>query len=262
MASLAPKRDEMAEGYSAAVVESNYMKTTDIQPGDRFGKWIVLGLPYIVEGGIVSRQRGKYVNRYTQRWWYVNVRCDCGNESDVVAHNIMRGLSSCCQSCRTRRVKTRHGATKNGGADRLYTAWCNMRARCYNPKDPSYSRYGGRGIFVCPEWRASYEPFRDWAIANGYADHLTIERVDNDLPYYPENCRWADKTEQANNRGSSAPVEAWGETKTIAQWSKDPRCVVEYHTLRYRLQKAFWPAEKAITTPPCSVIPWEADPFD
>ena len=75
-----------------------------------------------------------------------------------------------------------------------------MKARCYIPSHTSYERYGGKGVSVCNEWMNSYETFRDWAKSNGYRDDLTLDRVENDSGYSPDNCRWATYKEQANNR--------------------------------------------------------------
>ena len=226
------------------------MKTPNVHVGDRFGTWVLLEPPYIKEGGIYSCPRGNGINSYMRRWWYAKCRCDCGRESDLVVKNLTRGFSLRCSGCRAKAVKTRHGATANGKTTRLFTTWVNLRARCSNANKPEYHRYGGRGITVCDEWQSSFEAFRDWAMLHGYTDLLTIDRIDVDLPYHPDNCRWADRTVQANNRRSSALVEAWGETKTIAKWLKDPRCAVRgYHTLRHRLQKAFWEPEVALTRP-------------
>lgn len=134
----------------------------------------------------------------------------------------------------------------------LYHVWAGLKQRCLNPTAPQYPAYGGRGITVCDEWRTNYLTFRAWARVNGYQPHLQIERIDNDRGYSPENCRWATRSEQANNRRTSRLVAAFGETKTVAQWVSDPRCAVTgraHERITQRLN-AGWSPERAISTPP------------
>ena len=90
-----------------------------------------------------------------------------------------------------------HGNFKHGytSKNRLYRIWHNMKARCYNPNFNKYKYYGGKGIIVCDEWRTDFLKFRDWALNNGYADNLTIDRIDSNKNYCPENCRWITLTE-------------------------------------------------------------------
>jgi hypothetical protein len=95
-----------------------------------------------------------------------------------------------------------------------------MKSRCNNPKDADYKDYGGRGIKVCEEWMQSFSAFYEWAMNNGYADHLTIDRIDNDGDYTPDNCRWVDLKEQANNKRNNVTVTINGLTKTLAEWSE------------------------------------------
>jgi len=120
-----------------------------------------------------------------------------------------------------------------------------MKRRCQNPRSPDFERYGGRGIRVCDEWR-DFAAFRSWAIAAGYGDDLSIERVVNDGDYTPANCRWVPLEVQARNRRSSRPVTAWGETRTLAEWIRDPRRVVSQNTVRARLDQG-WALEDAMT---------------
>ena len=101
---------------------------------------------------------------------------------------------------------------------RIYTIWLNMRTRCNNPKCENYFRYDGRGIKVCKEWD-SFDEFEKWAYENGYDDSLTIDRIDNDKGYSPDNCRWVTQKQQANNRKSSVYVEHNGERHTYAEWA-------------------------------------------
>lgn len=111
--------------------------------------------------------------------------------------------------------RKRHGMRNT----RMYGVWLNMKERCYNPKHRYFSHYGGKGIEVCNEWRVDFLSFYKWATANGYADNLTIDRIDGNKNYSPENCRWITIQEQQNNRCNNFNVEINGETKNLAQWS-------------------------------------------
>lgn len=110
--------------------------------------------------------------------------------------------------------KTTHGMTNT----RLYHIWSNMIQRCGNPKYPEAHLYGGRGITVCPEWRCSFEAFRDWALSNGYNDNLTIDRKDVDGNYCPQNCRWITPKEQNRNTRTNRRVTINGETRFLTEW--------------------------------------------
>jgi hypothetical protein len=122
-----------------------------------------------------------------------------------------------------------------------------MRNRCNNNRDGNWDRYGARGITVCPEWNKSFEAFRDWAIANGYTSDLTIDRFpNNDGNYEPDNCRWATRKQQMNNRRVNVLVEINGRVQTVAEWAD------EYHMLRNTVASRLrggWDPIRALTEP-------------
>lgn len=171
-------------------------------------------------------------------------RCDCGNEVRVLGSDLRIGKAQSCGCWRKERMgelnKT-HGH-KN---DRLYNIWGRMKQRCENPKYYKYKDYGGRGIAVCDEWRLDFHAFYEWALSHGYEDGLTLERVDNDKGYCPDNCRWATRKEQNNNRRSNRRITYNGETHTIAEWSKITG--IKQGTIRNRIALYGWPVEKALT---------------
>lgn len=132
---------------------------------------------------------------------------------------------------------------------RLYYIYRGINNRCYNQNLPEYQSYGGRGISVCLDWKLSFKKFYNWAIQNGYQSHLTIDRINNNGNYEPSNCRWATRFEQGQNRRTNIYIKAFGETKTIAEWSRDKRCRCSYDALRERIHSKI-DSEIAIVTIP------------
>lgn len=175
-------------------------------------------------------------------------RCDCGVVKIIKSYSLRTGTTVSC-GCYKREKAIETGTkyfTHGESGTRLHNEWKSMKARCYNPNNKRYNRYGGRGITICEEWKNSFESFRDWAIANGYDDSLTLDRIDSNGDYEPSNCKWATQKEQQNNRCNNRRIEYNGKTQTITQWAEEVG--IKEATLRHRL-KCGWSIEKAMTEP-------------
>lgn len=175
-------------------------------------------------------------------------RCDCGGVVVALASLLNGGKHTSCGCRLPTKGKNcplyRHGYS----AERLNLIWRNMHSRCYNTGDINFSNYGARGIAICKNWH-DYANFREWALKSGYDPRLTIERKDNDGIYEPENCCWITRREQAKNRTTTVLLTAWGETKCMSDWLRDPRCAVKESSLATRLKKGC-SHEEAIGLPP------------
>lgn len=177
-------------------------------------------------------------NKAKQYLW--NCICECGGESIVVGSNLIRGNTKACGCVRLTEIGDRtrkHGMVKT----RIFKIWAGMRKRCLNPKCDSYHLYGGRGIKICERWDEFDKFYED--MGESYGDHLSLDRIDPDGDYCPENCRWATTKQQNNNRRNNRIVELNGISKTLAQWSESSG--IRQNTISNRL-KVGWDTHSAI----------------
>ena len=170
-------------------------------------------------------------------------KCDCGNEITVISNSLRTGNTKSC-GC----IAKPHGGTRT----RLYVVWVDMMARCYKQKSERYKTYGGRGITVCDEWH-NFSSFREWAMQTGYNPNAkryecTLDRVDINKGYYPENCRWITMREQAQNTTRTHYISVYGERMNVSQASREYGVPVA--TISARLNKLGWDETKAATIKP------------
>ena len=132
---------------------------------------------------------------------YSVCQCDCGNIVKVRNDALKAGITKSCGCITKERAASGVSRRMHGlWGSRLHRIWGAMKTRCYNPNSKRYADYGGRGIMVCDEWKNDFQSFYDWAMNNGYSDTLSIDRIDVNGNYCPENCRWATVKEQNSNK--------------------------------------------------------------
>lgn len=172
-----------------------------------------------------------------------NCKCKCGNYKVIRASDLTRGHTTSCGCKISKANKSR--STHNKTNTRLYRIWAGMKTRCHNDNDKGYINYGGRGIKICNEWSDDFEKFYSWAITHGYKSNLSIDRINNDGNYEPNNCRWVTSEVQGNNKSNNKYITYNGQTKSIMDWAEIIK--IPYPTLWNRLYKYNWTIEQALT---------------
>ena len=199
--------------------------------GQRFGKLLILS--------VLPAPPGKHGR-------HCFCRCECGNEKLIQAHRITSRVTRSC-GCLT----IKHHHTSKGIRSPTYRSWDSMISRCYNPRNAAFKYYGGRGIAVCDRWRLGEKEkngFECFLIDMGerHGLHASLDRIDNDLGYFPSNVRWADRKAQSRNRRNNVKYEYQGEMLTLRAIAE--RSGVPYERLRHRLRRAGWSLTEALST--------------
>lgn len=174
-----------------------------VSPGEKYGKLTVVELA--IDG-----------NANKRKWL---CKCECGGDKITSEDNLKRGHCKSC-GCLYSKIggKSKHGTERGESKTRLYKIWSRMIWRCERPNYKYFKDYGGRGIAVCSDWH-NFKLFKEWANNNGYSEYLSLDRIENDKGYSPDNCRWATAKQQANNRRNNVKVFYQGEERTIAEWA-------------------------------------------
>lgn len=204
--------------------------------GKKYGRLTVVNLDH-------KEQRIVKNKKYGQKYYYL-CQCECGNYKVVESCQLINGKTKSCGCYKKEIIKTvnkKHGLRNT----RIYKIWCNIKARCYNKNNNRYYCYGQRGIKVCNEWLNNFVLFYNWAINNGYKDNLTIDRIDVNGNYSPDNCRWITNKEQSQNRRSNFNITLGNKTQCLTKWAEDYN--ISEGTVRDRIKRG-WDIEKAIKT--------------
>lgn len=191
--------------------------------GKRYGRLTVLGVSKKVQSG--KRKR-----------YYWDCVCDCGNSIEVRTDVLTQGMTKSCGCLKKEQDKTNLVANHSHKLShtKLWDAYYGMIGRCYNPNDYRYADWGGRGIEVCDEWKNDFSAFVAWSYDNGYSKEKTIDRIDNNRNYGPDNCRWTNFKTQSRNRRSNVLVEYNGEFITIVELSEILKIPYKTAYSRYR----------------------------
>lgn len=203
-------------------------KRLEVNAGDRYARLTII----------------KEVEKKNKRRYFL-CKCDCGNHREVRMTNLRYGSTKSCGCLRDEQNRVagfKHGLRSSP----IYSSWHSMKQRCLNPNAQSYHYYGGRGITIFDEWKDDFMNFYNWAIENGYTEGMTIERIDVNGNYEPDNCTWIPQSEQSNNTRRNKPVAFNGKTKNVTEWSKE--LGFNRGMLRKRLSSG-WSIERALTTP-------------
>lgn len=188
-------------------------------------------------GNLIVRDCVRVCKNDRNRLAYTCVCIICGNTATILKENLISGRQKSC-GCQKAKFNKTHGQQNTP----TYTSWYNMLSRCRNPKSTGFNNYGGRGIKVCSRW----ESFQNFLADMGERPtNTTLDRIDNDKDYSKENCRWATRAMQSNNKRTCHYLTVKGVTKTIAQWATEYG--VPKQTLRSRLNLG-WEFSKAVTT--------------
>lgn len=205
-----------------------------ISPGTRVGRLTVIEM---VTGGNANTRKYRCV-------------CDCGGEKITSEDNLRRGHTRSC-GC----LRYGHGGSKKkniflGSDSKLYRTWDGIKSRCFNQNNHNYHNYGGRGITMCNEWKNDYNTFKQWALENGYDEtggrNCSIERININGNYGPDNCKWATAKEQGNNRRTNTIIVYNGVKYTLSQLAD--KAGLNYSTFISRYSRG-WDINKIMNCP-------------
>lgn len=179
--------------------------------------------------------------------WHKHLKClcECGRISYPTKTEVLNGRVKSC-GCRIREIAKKLNTTHGLSKTRIYNIWQGIKARCFNKNLKGYKNYGGRGVIICNEWLANFMNFYNWSINNGYQDNLTIDRIDNNGNYEPNNCRWVDMKTQQKNRTNNNLITYNGKTLCLIEWERITG--IKSNTIRERIKRG-WTIKQALETP-------------